>query len=305
MRRFVFSLILLIAGVSLWAQEPASAKYAPAPSDKALLWKVTGKGMKKTPSYVYGTIHMIGRSDYFLTKAAKSAFESVKHVAFEIDMEDMTDMSKMMPLMMKAFMVGDTTLKDLLTEEEYAQVSTHFQEVGLPMMFVDRIKPMFLSVLGSGEDMMGMSPGGESSMVSYEMEFMKMAQEREMDIDGLETAEFQMSMFDSIPYKVQAQMLMDAINSEDGGSTDQFDEMVKMYKDQDIYAMQQIMDDEGGIAGYEDLLLVRRNRNWIPVMEEAMKERPTFFAVGAGHLGGDEGVIALLREAGYKVEPVN
>lgn len=247
---------------------------------------------------------MIGRDDYFLTESAKKAFESVKHVAFEIDMEDMTDMSKMMPLMMKAFMVGDTTLNDLLTEEEYAQVSEHFQQVGLPMMFVDRIKPMFLSVLGSGEDMMSFNPNAESSMVSYEMEFMKMAQEREMDIDGLETAEFQMSMFDSIPYSVQAKMLMEAINAEDGGATDQFDEMVKLYKDQDIYAMQSMMDEEGGIAGYEDLLLVRRNSNWIPIMEEAMKQRPTFFAVGAGHLGGEEGVIALLREVGYTVEPL-
>lgn len=294
--------MLLAAAVNVWAQ-PASAKYAPAPADKALLWKVTGNGLQN-PSYVYGTIHMIDREDYFLTDAAKEAFESVGHVAFEIDMEDMTDMSKMMPLMMKAFMVGDTTLKDLLTEEEYTQVSDHFQQVGLPMMFVDRIKPMFLSVLGSGEDMMSFSPGAESSVVSYEMEFMKMAQEREMDIDGLETAEFQMSMFDSIPYRVQAKMLMDAINAGDEGSSDQFDEMVRLYKDQDIYAMQSMMDEEGGIAGYEDLLLVRRNRNWIPVMAEAMKERPTFFAVGAGHLGGDQGVIALLREAGYTVEPL-
>lgn len=302
MKRFAFSLLLLIAAVNLWAQ-PASAQYAPAPTDKALLWKVTGNGLE-TPSYVYGTIHMIGRDDYFLTESAKKAFESVKHVAFEIDMEDMTDMSKMMPLMMKAFMVGDTTLKDLLTEEEYTQVSEHFQQVGLPMMFVDRIKPMFLSVMGGGEDMMSLNPNAESSMVSYEMEFMKMAQEREMDIDGLETAEFQMSMFDSIPYRVQAKMLMEAINAEGGGATDQFDEMVRLYKDQDIHAMQSMMDEEGGIAGYEDLLLVRRNRNWIPIMEEAMKQRPTFFAVGAGHLGGEEGVIALLREAGYTVEPL-
>jgi len=302
MRRFAFSLLLLIAAVNLWAQ-PASAEYAPAPSDKALLWEVTGNGLE-TPSYVYGTIHMIGRDDYFLTESTKTAFESVKHVAFEIDMEDMTDMSKMMPLMMKAFMVGDTTLKDLLTEDEYAQVSDHFQQVGLPMMFVDRIKPMFLSVLGSGEDMMSFNPNAESSMVSYEMEFMDIAKERQMEIEGLETAEFQMSMFDSIPYSVQAQMLMDAINAEEGSSNDQFDDMVKLYKDQDIYAMQSLMEGEGGIAGYEDLLLVRRNRNWIPIMSVSMKERPTFFAVGAGHLGGDQGVIALLREAGYTVKPV-
>ena len=69
--------------------------------------------------------------------------------------------------------------------------------------------------------------------------------------------------------------------------------------------MQSMMADEAsGIGGYEDLLLVRRNRNWIPVMGEMMMAKPTFFAVGAGHLGGDEGVVALLREAGYTVKPL-
>lgn len=302
MRRFALLSTLLIAAAAGWAQ-PTSAVHAPEASEKALLWKISGNGLE-SPSYLYGTIHMIGRDDYFLTANAEKAFKSVSHVAFEIDMEDMTDMSKMMPLMMKAFMTGDTTLSDLLTEEEYAQVSEHFEKVGLPMMFVDRIKPMFLSVLGGGEDMMSFNPNVESSMVSYEMEFMKMAQEREMEIEGLETAEYQMSMFDSIPYTVQADMLMESINSGKDGSQEQFAKMVELYKDQDIYAMQSMMDEEGGIAGYEDLLLVRRNRNWIPIMSEMMKERPTFFAVGAGHLGGDEGVIALLREAGFKVEAV-
>ena len=55
----------------------------------------------------------------------------------------------------------------------------------------------------------------------------------------------------------------------------------------------------------ENVLLTDRNREWIPSMEEMAQEKPTFFAVGAGHLGGPEGIIILLRKAGYKVEAVN
>ena len=58
------------------------------------------------------------------------------------------------------------------------------------------------------------------------------------------------------------------------------------------------------MAPYEELLLVRRNENWIPVMERIMREGSAFFAVGAGHLGGPKGVVNLLRQAGYTVEPV-
>ncbi|MCB0580105.1 MAG: TraB/GumN family protein, partial [Phaeodactylibacter sp.] len=192
---------------------------------------------------------------------------------------------------------------DLLSEEDYKLVEAHFEEVGLPLMFLERIKPMFLSALG-GEDMISMGSGDDSQVVSYEMELMQMAQQRKLPIEGLETAEYQMSMFDSIPYTVQAKMLVETIKSEKTDSG-QFAKMVELYKNQDLQGMQGMMEDESsGIGGYEDLLLVRRNRNWIPVMGEMMVAKPTFFAVGAGHLGGDEGVVALLREAGYVVKPL-
>jgi uncharacterized protein YbaP (TraB family) len=271
-------------------------------SEASLLWEISGKELK-TPSYLYGTIHMIGKEDYFLTEATQQAFDASKRVVFEIDMEDMMDFTKLMPLMMNAFMPGDTTLSDLLSEEDYAIVKAHFDEIGLPLMFVDRIKPMFLSMLGDG-DMLSMDAGASSDVVSYEMEFMKMAQEKELPIDGLETAEFQMSVIaDGIPYDVQAQMLIESIQSEQSGA-DQFAEMVELYKKQDIEGMQSMMDEDEGIGEYGDLLLVKRNKNWIPVMAEMMSETTTFFAVGAGHLGGVNGVISLLRAEGYELKPL-
>lgn len=302
MQKFCYSLFLAILSVAAWAQPAGSAKYAPSAEENALLWEISGKELAQ-PSYLYGTIHMIGKADFFLTDATRQSLEKARQVAFEIDMEDMMDFTKLMPLMMKAFMANDTTLSDLLSEEDYALVQAHFEEIGLPLMFLERIKPMFLSALG-GEDMFSMGSGEDSQVVSYEMEFMQMAQQRNLPIEGLETAEFQMSMFDSIPYKVQARMLVESIKSEDTGGG-QFAQMVELYKNQDLQGMQAMMKDEAsGIGGYEDLLLVRRNRNWIPVMGEMMKVSPTFFAVGAGHLGGDEGVVALLREAGYSVKPL-
>ncbi|MCB0597114.1 MAG: TraB/GumN family protein [Lewinellaceae bacterium] len=302
MRQFCYSIFFTLLAVSAWAQPATSAKYAPTVEENALLWEISGKELAN-PSYLFGTIHMIGKEDFFLTDATKSSLEKAQQVTFEIDMEDMMDVAKLVPLLMKSFMANDTTLSDLLNEEDYKLVEEHFEAVGLPMMFLNRIKPMFLSALG-GEDMFSLGSGEESQMVSYEMELMQMAQGRQLPIEGLETAEYQMSMFDSIPYTVQAQMLVESIKS---GSADdgQFGQMVELYKNQDLQGMQSMMADEAsGIGGYEDLLLVRRNRNWIPVMGEMMMAKPTFFAVGAGHLGGDEGVVALLREAGYTVKPL-
>lgn len=299
-----FSLLFFVAlaNIATWAQPAEAADpYTPTAEENSLLWEISGNGLE-TPSYLFGTIHMIGKKDFFLTDAMKATFAKTQRVAFEIDMEEMSDFSTIMPLMMKTFMANGTTLRDLISEEEYTMVKNHFQEIGLPMMLLDRIKPMFLSAMTSGD--MFSTENTPDAMVSYEMELMKMAQEQEKEIDGLETAEFQMSMFDSIPYDAQAKMLVESIKSNQSGD-DQFEEMVEMYKNQDIYRMQSMLKDEDqGIADYEDLLLAGRNRNWIPIMAEMMVQRPTFFAVGAGHLGGKAGVIALLRQKGYEVKPV-
>ncbi len=301
--------ILLLLGILVSTVGVSWSQSDNAPTEKALLWEISGKDMTK-PSYLFGTIHIIKKDDYFFTPTMEKALMSTDGVAFEIDMEDMSDISKIMGMMSSMYMKGNKTLRDLLDDEEYDLVNTHFQKMGLPLAFLERIKPMFLSMMaGGGEDMMGFSLDGDSSssMVSYEMQLMEIAKKEEKDITGLETMEFQMSLFDSIPYDAQAKMLLSSIEAE-GESEEgenQLDMMIKLYKAQDIQGMQNIMKDEpDALGGYEDLLLQKRNHNWIPIMSEMMSEKPTFFAVGAGHLGGDEGVISLLRQQGYEVKAV-
>lgn len=299
----VFQRPLLFLSFFFFALPVLTAQTAGGPPDnRSLLWEINGKGLAK-PSYLYGTIHLISKSDFFLTEATQKAFKETQRVAFEIDLEEMGDFSTLMPLLMQSFMKNDTTLKDLLLPEEYSAVKAHFQQMGLPMFLLERIKPMFLTAL----DPQAMTRAGDSEeeTVSYEIEFLRMAQEADKPIDGLETAAFQMSMFDSIPYRVQAKMLADMVKgSLEEESNQEFRQMVELYKNQDIEGMQGLLGADKEIAAYENLLLVNRNRKWIPVMEKMMSEKPTFFAVGAGHLGGSLGVVQLLRDAGYSLTPL-
>ncbi len=296
--RLLLFLLVTFTGFTALAQPTSQA---PDKTENSLLWKITGKELTE-PSYLFGTIHMINKKDFFFTPVMERSFSDSRRVVFEIDMEDMTDMAAMMPVMMKAFMADGATLSDLLSDEDYEIVSAHFEKMGLPMVFMERIKPMFLSALTS-EDALSFTKD-TSSIMSYEMELTRMAKMEEKPIDGLETAEFQMSMFDSIPYDVQARMLVDGIKNNDEPDS-QLDQLVELYKAQDLYGLQALMaEDPEGLGKYNELLLERRNRNWIPIMEKMMTEGPTFFAVGAGHLGGEAGVIALLREEGYTLTPV-
>lgn len=272
------------------------------PLTNSLLWKIDGNGLT-SPSYLYGTIHLIDADSYYLPKGTLAAIDNTKKMVFEIDMNEMSDMGAMMGLMNKAFMNDNMTLKDLISEEDYKLVDAHFSELGLPLMMLERMKPMFLTVFASGDmDPTGLQSG---SMKSYEMEFMEIAKSSDKPIAGLETIEFQMSVFDSIPYTAQAEMLVETIKSGDTESSE-FDQMIQMYKDQKINDMvSMISDEDEQLSDYEDILLNKRNEAWISGMKTMMNEMPVFFAVGAGHLAGQRGVINLLRKEGYKLTPLS
>lgn len=275
------------------------------PVENSLLWAISGKDLKDT-SYLYGTIHLISKEDFFLTEATQKAFDGSEQVVFEINLDNMNDMMSQFGLLMKAFMADGKTLKDLLPEEEYQEVKDYFSQKGITDFLwnmMERIKPMFLTLFAS-TDLTGENPMASGEMVSYEMELLAKAKEQEKPIDGLETAEYQMSMFDSIPYEAQAKMLLQSIQT-DSVASGELDQMVKLYKDQDINGMiSMFAADEEGIGKYEEFLLINRNKNWIPVIGGMMAQQPTFFGVGAGHLAGKLGVINLLREAGYTLTPL-
>ena len=292
-------LSLLLVGSIAYAQEAADTSKL----ESSLLWRITHPEIEQ-PSYLYGTIHMIDADDFFLTDSTRWAFDQTTRTTFEINLEDEMNLFSQLSLMTAMFMDDGVTLQALLKKDEYQLVKDHFDRMGMGgFMFsmMQKIKPMFLTVFASGDVQGGMSGGG---IKSYEMELWQMAKDADKSVGGLETAKFQMSVFDSIPYKAQADMLVDAIEAGDSGS-DQLDELTTIYKTQNIEAMvQSIGDDVEGLGKYEEILLNKRNRNWIPVMGEQMREQPTFFAVGAGHLAGPVGVIKLLRAAGYTVTPM-
>ncbi len=270
---------------------------------QSLLWKIEHEDLDQ-PSYLFGTIHMIPKEEYFLPTGFEEAFAKTTDVVFEIDLDDMSGISSMMGMLSNLMMNDGMTLSKLLTEAEYKEVADYFEDMGLPMFLLGKVKPMFLSMLAE----VNMDPSSLQSenIVSYEMELYQKAQTTKKEVSGLETMKYQMSLFDSIPYKDQAMMLLEAVRGTSTES-DMFDETVALYKTQNIEGMVAMVGESeaGKDSNFEDILLNNRNRNWIPVMSDMMKTESVFFAVGAGHLAGPSGVINLLKKQGYKLTPVS
>ena len=130
-----------------------------------------------------------------------------------------------------------------------------------------------------------------------------MATEDSIAIEGLETLEEQMSIFDAIPYQDQADGLAEMVeNPIDMQAL--YTDMVEAYKSEDLNLLGAMLAEEMTSEAESQELLVKRNHKWIPLIESQMKEQRSFIAVGAAHIGGKDGVIELLREAGYTVTAV-
>ena len=133
---------------------------------------------------------------------------------------------------------------------------------------------------------------------------MKEASLRDKQIFGLETVQFQASLFDSIPYEKQAKELINYIDSIDSYEQST-KKMVEVYRKQNLDQLDSLVrKSDPGMNQYMDLLLYGRNRRWVRQMPTAMREGTILFAVGAGHLAGDQGVISLLRKEGYVLKPI-
>ena len=139
--------------------------------------------------------------------------------------------------------------------------------------------------------------------ISYEEKLMGQAIERNLKVSGLETIEDQMKIFDDLPKDSIAKMVMASV-TDTQKNKNIFQTMMNAYLAQDLDVLYNEIVRSPEYEAHLTALLYERNLKWIPLIMTAAKEKPTFFAVGAGHLPGEKGVLALLRKQGYKVEPV-
>ena len=264
------------------------------PLEKALLWKISGNGLEK-PSYIFGTIH--ATCDATLDAATLKALEETKQLYLEIDMDDpMLQMQMMQGMAMK----DGVTISSLVSEEEFIVIDEFLQKnIGMSAKMINTFKPFMLSSMLLPKLL-------DCEFQSVEMELMKVTKAQNEEVYGLETIGDQLQVFDKIPYQDQVNELLKTAKSDLSKEKEEMKKIMDVYKTKDIEKMLVVMDESDNkvSADNKDVLLVNRNRNWIPVIEKVIKSTPTFFGVGAAHLAGDDGVIKLLRKQGYKVEAV-
>lgn len=292
MNKFLTTLTgLLVVFSCCEAQEK---RVDPKRNNQSLLWKITRDDMAR-PSYLFGTIHLLCKADLIWTSAMKKSLEACQEICFEMDMDDPSVM-----MQVALGMVNDNgkMLKDYFTEADYKLIERFVTDsLGMNIATLQQMKPAALQSLFATKAVHCSEP------VSYEAILLEEAQKLKKEITGLEEAREQLQLFNQIPADSTVRELVQ-MAKDYSEEREEFGKMLQAYKKQDLQTLHEIIEESRTEGSDLTIFLDDRNKKWIERMEERMEQQPVFFAVGAGHLPGENGIIQLLRTNGYTVEPV-
>lgn len=290
MRRF---LCLLAPFLAFLLPLRLHAQNMPA-GGRSLLWEVSGNGLE-APSYVLGTIHMLCPEDFIWTQSMKAALDKSGNVAFEMDISDPS-----VPLKVsKSLTLKDgRSLKDFYAPERYEQMAQAARKSSIPLEMMGNMHPFAL--LG----MLYTKAFPCAAPLSYEYEILKKIKGKDKAVSGVESIDDQINTIASLSVQDMADELYGMILYPDSllNSTT---ELVGAYKKQDLEKIYELIKASPDYKDALDVMLYDRNRKWIPVIEGLAKDRPSFIAVGAAHLVGDQGILSLLAKKGYQIKPLN
>ena len=277
------SLVFLIPSFTKAQKQPASS----------LLWKISGKGLKQ-PSYLFGTFHIMCKSDFTISPVLEEKIKTSKQFYGELDMDD----PGMQMSMMAKMRLQETSLSKLLGDADYKAVSDSFKNItGMPLQLFNQFSPfMPMSLLA-------ISSIKCADRVQPETEFVTIAKNNKLPVLGLETIDDQINAINAQPLDSQVLAFKQTVLKYDSVQQ-MMVKMIQVYKQNNTEKIYRFIMNNGGTNDFETAMLVTRNKKWIPVIKKAVADKPSFFAVGAGHLGGKQGVIALLKKEGYTLTPV-
>lgn len=279
-----------------------------------ILYRITSDSQQK-PSYIIGTFHLEDGNYIDSIPGARAVLNEVEQVYGELDMSYMTNPDTLAALNQAQMLDDGKTLKDVLTAEQFDKLDSYTEKVfgtkfSNPMLYqqMGNIKPMglentitILTYLKKAKKKFDIN----NSIDSY---VQKAALDMGKKIGGLETYSFQMETLFGRPLSEQIHDMMCSIDNSEYYE-EQMVRLANYYHAQDAEKLMEetLIKMNNGCdpsEEYLDALLFNRNRNWVKKIPGIVREHSTLFAVGAGHLGGEKGVLNLLRKAGFKVEGV-
>ena len=270
---------------------------AQAAQAKTFAWKATGKG---GTIYLMGSIHVMSAGFYPLNPALDAAFTDADLLVEEVDLAEMLDPMAQMNILTKGMLPSNQSLDKVVSPATLALVQKTLGDTGGAAAPLMRFKPWMLAITLQGMELM---KAGFDPSLGLDQHFYDQAKDAGKTVQGLETVEFQISRFDGMTMEQQDRLLAETLK-ELATETATVDKLGDAWKTGDVATVERIaLADMKSDPLIYQRLLVERNRNWIPKIEALFARRGrALVVVGAAHLVGPDGLIAMLKAKGYTVE---
>lgn len=281
---------------------------AKVPNGTGLLWKIEKPGT--APSWLFGTMHVTDPRVVDLTPQARAAFEEAATVVIEAT--DAVDPQQAALALAKrpdlTMFTDGTTLTALLDDEQEALVAQALEKRGIPLAAVNLMKPWIVATAVA-------LPACEMARKQAGAPFLdaRLAHDAKASgktLGGLETMIGQLEAMNSLPVELHVEGLVDTL-ALGNRLDDMIETMIVLYKREETGMIWPLLravsakagDADDGYAAFEETMVTARNRTMAENAGAFLDKGNAFIAVGALHLPGNEGLVELLRQAGYRVTP--
>ncbi len=250
--------------------------------------------------YLVGSVHLLSQDYYPLNPALDAAFKDSNLLVEEVDMDEMLSPESQLQMLTQGMLPRGQTLDSVVSPATLALVDKTVSGLGLPLAPLKQFKPwmLALTLLGLEWQRAGFDPG-----LGIDKHFFDQAKSAGKPVQGLETLAYQLSRFDEMPMAEQDRLLAESLK-ELGTQMASVRTLADAWKAGDAATVERIvLEDLRTEPQLYQRLLVERNRNWFPKIE-ALFTRPgrALVVVGAAHLVGADGLLAMLKAGGYTVE---
>ena len=282
-------LLVVCAALACAANLSASERFA-----KGILWRVSKAGI--APSHVYGTMHVADPRLADLPEPVRWAFDGARSLVVEY-MADGYDRARFLEA---ATFVDRQTLSEKIGQQDFGRVFEALKPLGVSAEFVNKLKPWGV--------LLNLRSAASGEGVALDAQLYVLALRRRMPLYPMEGVEEQVFVFDEFPMESQIVLLKHALAHRDELES-MSEQTLHAYLARDLAAIWRIHEEfaarHPGVADHHALFTKRVvfDRSVVMAfrMQRQIRKGHAFVTVGALHLYGPKGVLALLEQDGYRI----
>jgi uncharacterized protein YbaP (TraB family) len=275
-----------------------AAGVAPAqttPAARGFVWSVERDGRT---SWLVGSLHVLTKDAYPLPGSMDKAFDQAKTLMEETDVNELSSPDMIGIVATKGLFTNGQTLESVLPRDAYTRLAQRMTATGLPMEMVKMMRPWMVELTLSGLEL---QRAGFDPDLGIDVHYRRKAAQNGMALNMLETAAEQIDYLAGLPLDVQVSQLQQTLTEGDA-ELREVREIAAAWRAGDTAAIERLllkgMKDS---PAYYQSLVVDRNRRWIPRIESCFSTGSCFVVVGAAHMVGSDGLIAMLKQKGYRI----